>query len=138
MAWKTLDDMDLKGKRVLTRVDINVPMDGPVITDATRIEKIVPTVKTILAAGGLPILLAHFGRPKGKAVPEMSLARLIPTLHSSLQTTVGFAEDCIQELEDGIPQLLLLAVTPPQHFTSLPCFLPHDCNSCTHAAYPFK
>ena len=95
MAWKTLDNMDLKGKRVLTRVDINVPMDGPVVTDATRIEKIVPTVKTILAAGGLPILLAHFGRPKGKAVPEMSLARLIPTLHSSLQTTVGFAEDCI-------------------------------------------
>ena len=95
MAWKTLDNMDLQGKRVLTRVDINVPMDGPVVTDATRIEKIVPTVKTILAAGGLPILLAHFGRPKGKAVPEMSLARLIPALHSSLQTTVGFAGDCI-------------------------------------------
>ncbi len=95
MAWKTLDNMDLQSKRVLTRVDINVPMDGPVVTDATRIEKIVPTVKTILAAGGLPILLAHFGRPKGKAVPEMSLARLIPALHSSLQTTIGFAEDCI-------------------------------------------
>ncbi|MFL2786534.1 MAG: phosphoglycerate kinase [Paracoccaceae bacterium] len=95
MAWKTLDNMDLKSKRVLTRVDINVPMDGPVVTDATRIEKIVPTVKAILAAGGLPILLAHFGRPKGKVVPEMSLAHLIPTLQSSLQTTVGFAEDCI-------------------------------------------
>ena len=61
MAWKTLDNMDLKNKRVLTRVDINVPMDGARVTDATRIEKIVPTVKTILAAGGLPILLAHFG-----------------------------------------------------------------------------
>lgn len=95
MAWKTLDQIDLEGKKVLTRVDINVPMDGPVVTDATRIEKIVPTVKTILAAGGLPILLAHFGRPKGKVVPEMSLARLIPALQSSLQTTVAFAEDCI-------------------------------------------
>ena len=95
MAWKTLDQIDLEGKKVLTRVDINVPMDGPVVTDATRIEKIVPTVKTILAAGGLPILLAHFGRPKGKVVPEMSLARLIPALQSSLQTSVAFAEDCI-------------------------------------------
>ena len=95
MAWKTLDNMDLKNKRVLTRVDINVPMDGARVTDATRIEKIVPTVKTILAAGGLPILLAHFGRPKGKVVPEMSLRHLIPALQSALQTTIGFAEDCI-------------------------------------------
>ena len=94
MAWKTLDDMDLNGKKVLTRVDINVPMDGPVVTDATRIEKIVPTVKTILAAGGLPILLAHFGRPKGKVVPEMSLGHLIPALKSALQAPVAFAEDC--------------------------------------------
>mgnify|MGYP000273965634 FL=1 len=94
MAWKTLDNMDLKNKRVLTRVDINVPMDGARVTDATRIEKIVPTVKTILAAGGLPILLAHFGRPKGKVVPEMSLRHLIPALKSALQTPVAFAEAC--------------------------------------------
>jgi phosphoglycerate kinase len=65
MAWKTLDDMELGGKIVLTRVDINVPMDNGRVTDATRIERIVPTVKDILAKGGTPVLLAHFGRPKG-------------------------------------------------------------------------
>ncbi len=73
MAWKTLDDMDLDGKVVLMRVDINVPMEGGRVTDATRIEKIVPTVEDILAKGGKLVLLAHFGRPKGKVVPEMSL-----------------------------------------------------------------
>ncbi|MEM6897787.1 MAG: phosphoglycerate kinase, partial [Pseudomonadota bacterium] len=74
MAWKTLDEMDLKGRVVLTRVDINVPMQDGVVTDATRIERIVPTITDILTAGGTPVLLAHFGRPKGKPVPEMSLA----------------------------------------------------------------
>ena len=73
MAWKTLDDMDLRGKVVLTRVDINVPVEDGQVTDATRIERIVPTVKDILARGGKPVLLAHFDRPKGKVVPEMSL-----------------------------------------------------------------
>jgi phosphoglycerate kinase len=73
MAWKTLDDMELGGKIVLTRVDINVPMEDGRVTDATRIERIVPTMKDILAKGGKPVLLAHFGRPKGKPVPEMSL-----------------------------------------------------------------
>ena len=74
MGWKTLDDMDLNGKRVLTRVDINVPMEDGRITDATRIERIVPTISDIRGRGGSPVLLAHFGRPKGKHVPEMSLA----------------------------------------------------------------
>ena len=69
MAWKTLDDIDLKGKVVLTRVDINVPMDGATVTDTTRIEKIVPTVKGIQTKGGKVVLLAHFDRPKGKVVP---------------------------------------------------------------------
>ena len=73
MAWKTLDDMDLRGKVVLTRVDINVPVEDGKVTDATRIERIVPTIKDILAKGGKPVLLAHFDRPKGKVVPEMSL-----------------------------------------------------------------
>ena len=73
MAWKTLNDIDLTGKTVLVRVDINVPMENGVVTDATRIEKIVPTVKDIQAKGGKVVLLAHFDRPKGKVVPEMSL-----------------------------------------------------------------
>mgnify|MGYP000350826628 FL=1 len=95
MSWTTLDQMDLAGKRVLTRVDINVPMENGVVTDATRIERIVPTVKDILAAGGLPILLAHFGRPKGKRVPEMSLQPLVPALEAAFGCDVVFAADCI-------------------------------------------
>lgn len=96
MSWKTLDDMDLDGKTVLVRVDINVPLDDAGnVTDATRIERIVPTVKDILAAGGKPVLLAHFGRPKGKVVPEMSLKPLVPALESAFGVPVKFAEKCI-------------------------------------------
>ncbi|MFT3689280.1 phosphoglycerate kinase [Paenirhodobacter sp.] len=95
MAWKTLDDMDLAGKVVLVRVDINVPVENGVVTDATRIEKIVPTVTDILAKGGKPVLLAHFGRPKGKVVPEMSLKPLVPVLQKALGHPVIFAEDCV-------------------------------------------
>ncbi|MCA0994555.1 phosphoglycerate kinase [Alloyangia pacifica] len=91
MAWKTLDDMDLSGKRVLTRVDINVPVDGGVVTDATRIERVAPTVQDILSRGGTPVLLAHFGRPKGQVVPEMSLKILVPALEAAFGTTVNFA-----------------------------------------------
>ena len=95
MAWKTLDDMDLRGKVVLTRVDINVPVEDGQVTDATRIERIVPTVKDILAKGGKPVLLAHFDRPKGKVVPEMSLKVVLPALEAALGVPVAFAEDCV-------------------------------------------
>jgi phosphoglycerate kinase len=95
MAWKTLDEMDLAGKVVLVRVDINVPVENGVVTDATRIEKIVPTISDILAKGGKPVLLAHFGRPKGKVVPEMSLKPLVPALEKALGVKVAFAPDCI-------------------------------------------
>jgi phosphoglycerate kinase len=96
MAWKTLDDMELAGKVVLLRVDLNVPMENGAVTDATRIERIVPTVTDILSKGGKPVLLAHFGRPKGAVVPEMSLAAVVPALQAALpQTRVIFAEDCI-------------------------------------------
>ncbi|XDA96541.1 phosphoglycerate kinase [Sulfitobacter sp. LCG007] len=90
MAWKTLDDMDLDGKRVLVRVDINVPVEDGRVTDTTRIERIVPTVEDILAKGGIPILLAHFGRPKGKVVPEMSLRITLPALEKALGRSVTF------------------------------------------------
>ncbi|MCD1620922.1 phosphoglycerate kinase [Salipiger marinus] len=90
MAWKTLDDMDLDGKRVLTRVDINVPVDSGVVTDATRIERVAPTVQDILSRGGIPVLLAHFGRPKGQVVPEMSLQMLVPALKAAFGTEVLF------------------------------------------------
>ena len=68
MSWKTLNQMDLYGKRVLTRVDLNVPMVDGEIADATRIEKIVPTINEIIKKGGTPILLAHMGRPKAKDI----------------------------------------------------------------------
>lgn len=95
MAWKTLDDIDLAGKVVLTRVDINVPMEGGRVTDATRIEKIVPTVRDIQARGGKVVLLAHFDRPKGKVVPEMSLSHVQGALAQALGAKVVFGADCV-------------------------------------------
>ncbi len=90
MGWKTLDDMDLNGKRVLLRVDINVPVEEGRVTDATRIERIVPTVNDILSRGGKVTLLAHFGRPKGKVVEEMSLRQVLPALEKALSRDVAF------------------------------------------------
>ncbi|NOD87736.1 MULTISPECIES: phosphoglycerate kinase [unclassified Ruegeria] len=95
MGWKTLDDMDLNGKRVLVRVDINVPVVDGVVTDATRIQRIAPTVRDILAAGGKPILLAHFGRPGGERRENLSLKQLVPTLESTFGAPVLFAADCV-------------------------------------------
>jgi phosphoglycerate kinase len=103
MAWKTLDDMDLAGKRVLTRVDINVPLDNGVVTDATRITRIVPTIADILAKGGKPILLAHFGRPKGKPNPEMSLKLVQPALEAALGRKVIFMERPSRDQIDALP-----------------------------------
>lgn len=98
MAWKTLDDMDLNGKIVVTRVDINVPVDNGKVTDATRIERIKPTIEDILAKGGKPVLLAHFGRPKGQFVPEMSLRITLPALEEVLGRSVVFIERPSREL----------------------------------------
>lgn len=95
MSWKTIDDMDFNGKVALVRVDINVPVEAGRVTDATRIEKIVPTVKAIKEKGGKVVLLAHFGRPKGQAVPAMSLRVTLPALEAALGQNVAFAEDCI-------------------------------------------
>ena len=92
MGWKTLDDMNLDGKRVLVRVDINVPVEDGRVTDTTRIDRIVPTVRDIRDAGGTPILLAHFDRPKGKVVPEMSLKQVVPALEQALGTDVTFID----------------------------------------------
>jgi phosphoglycerate kinase len=95
MPWKTLDDVAMAGKVVLVRVDINVPMEGDVVTDMTRIDKIKPTVEDIIAKGGKVVLLAHFDRPKGKVVPEMSLGRLVDALAGSLGRKVVFGADCV-------------------------------------------
>jgi phosphoglycerate kinase len=98
MAWKTLDDVALAGKTVLVRVDINVPMDNGRVTDATRIEKIVPTLEDIIARGGKVVLLAHFDRPKGKVVPEMSLSHVVPALEAATGRKVVFGADCIGDV----------------------------------------
>jgi phosphoglycerate kinase len=110
MGWKTLDDMDLAGKTVLCRVDINVPMETGRVTDATRIEKIVPTVTDILNKGGKPVLLAHFDRPKGKVVPEMSLRHVLPALEHALGRAVVFMERPDRASLDALPQDTVILV----------------------------
>ena len=95
MTFKTLDDHDLAGKRVLVRVDLNVPMEDGRVTDATRIERVLPTLREIAGKGGRIALLSHFGRPKGRIVPEMSLAPVAPVLAQMLGSAVSFGSDCI-------------------------------------------
>ncbi len=90
MTWKTLDDMDFAGKRALVRVDINVPVENGKVTDTSRIERIVPTVKDIQAKGGKVILMAHFGRPKGQVVPEMSIKHIAQTVADVIGGNVNF------------------------------------------------
>ncbi|WP_341992567.1 phosphoglycerate kinase [Azorhizobium sp. AG788] len=96
-TFRTLDDADLAGKRVLVRVDLNVPMDGGRVTDDTRIQAILPTIRAITGAGGKAILLAHFGRPKGQRDASQSLAPVVPALAESLGQDVAFADDCVGE-----------------------------------------
>ncbi|MEO1702668.1 MAG: phosphoglycerate kinase [Pseudomonadota bacterium] len=98
MTFKTLDDLtDVSGKRVMVRVDLNVPMQDGVVTDTTRIQRIVPTIQELSDKGAKVILLAHFGRPKGQIVPEMSLRPVAPSLEQALDHRVDFASDCIGE-----------------------------------------
>ena len=89
-GFKTLDDLDLRGKRVLLRADLNVPVADGKVTDATRIERIVPTINAIIAAGGKAILLSHFGRPKGGPDPEMSLEQVCSAVATVTGHPVGF------------------------------------------------
>ncbi|MGH6997230.1 MAG: phosphoglycerate kinase, partial [Phenylobacterium sp.] len=97
MAFKTLDDADLAGQRALVRVDINVPTAEGKVTDDTRLRAILPTIAKLRAGGAKVILLAHFDRPKGKVVPEMSLKPLAQPLADLLDAPVAFAADCIGE-----------------------------------------
>jgi phosphoglycerate kinase len=103
MTWKTLDDMDLNGKIVLTRVDINVPMEDGRVTDATRIERIKQTIDDIVSKGGKPVMLAHFGRPKGQYVAEMSLSHIMPAVTETLGREVIFIEKPSREALDALP-----------------------------------
>jgi phosphoglycerate kinase len=95
-SFRTLDDVDVKGKRVLVRVDLNVPMDSGKVTDATRLERIAPTITSISDKGGKVILLAHFGRPKGRD-EKNSLKPVAAALANVLNKQIAFADDCIGE-----------------------------------------
>ena len=117
MSYKTLDDLDVAGKRVLVRVDFNVPMADGRVTDATRLERALPTINDLRERQAKVILLSHFGRPKGERHPEMSLAPVATALSGMTGQDVQFAEDCTGEeaavavaaLKDG--DILLLENT---------------------------
>jgi phosphoglycerate kinase len=91
----TLDEVDVKDKRILLRVDLNLPMENGRVSDATRIERVLPTIQELSKKGGKVILLAHFGRPKGRRLEEDSLRQILPTLEQYLNQTVAFADDCV-------------------------------------------
>ena len=95
MTFKTLDDLQVKGKRVLVRADLNVPMEDGKVTDATRIQRQAPTIKELAEKGARVIVLSHFDRPKGKVVPSMSLKPLAQPLSDAVGRRIAFADDCI-------------------------------------------
>jgi phosphoglycerate kinase len=113
-AFKTLDDVDVRGKIVLVRGDLNVPVDDGHVSDTTRLDRLAPTIDEIADKGGRVVLLSHFGRPKG-VTPEFSLQTIVlPALEEVLERPVAFAGDCVgpvaeaavKALKDG--QILLL------------------------------
>lgn len=116
-TFNTLDDLDCKGKKVLLRGDLNVPMHDGKITDTTRLDRLVPTLQELVKKGAKVILCSHFARPKGKVVPEMSLKPVGEALSSILKQPVAFANNCIgpdaqkavNALKDG--QIVLLENT---------------------------
>ena len=97
--FRTLDDVDVKGKRVLLRVDLNVPMESGRVTDTTRLERVGPTITEISSKCGKVILLAHFGRPKGRD-PKESLKPVAAALSAVIKKPVLFADDCVGDVAD--------------------------------------
>ncbi len=95
MSYRTLDGLDVAGKRVLLRADLNVPVRDGRITDLTRIERLSPTIRELAEKGARVIVCSHFDRPKGKRVPEMSLAPMAVALGEVLGQSVAFADDCL-------------------------------------------
>jgi phosphoglycerate kinase len=98
--FRTLDHVDVKGKRVLVRVDLNVPLEHGVVTDATRIERVAPALTELADAGAKVILLSHFGRPKGKRDPKDSLKPVAAEVAHVVKRPVKFVEDCIGEVAE--------------------------------------
>jgi phosphoglycerate kinase len=91
----TIDDIELAGKRVLTRVDFNVPLDGGKVADDTRITASIPTIQKLVTSGGKAVLMSHLGRPKGEVKPEFSLEPVAKRLSQLMGRQVIFANDCI-------------------------------------------
>ena len=98
----TVEDLDLKGKRVLMRVDFNVPLESGKVANDKRIRAALPTIKYITNAGGQLILMSHLGRPKGKRLPEMSLEPCVTVLNALLGRKVKFVDDCIGETVETV------------------------------------
>jgi phosphoglycerate kinase len=94
-TFRTIDDLDVAGKRVLVRADFNVPMKDGVVTSTTRIERQAPTINDLVAKGAKVIICSHFDRPKGKVVPSMSLKPVAAALSKIINKPVAFAEDCV-------------------------------------------
>ena len=92
--FRTLDDVDVSGKRVLMRVDLNVPVENGRVSDLTRIERVAPTISEVADKGGKVILLSHFGRPKGRDAAQ-SLKPVAPAIANVLKRPVAFADDCV-------------------------------------------
>lgn len=100
MNIKTINDLDVDGKRVLVRADMNVPMRDGKVSDATRIERTIPTLRELSDMGAKVIVMCHFGRPKGERVAEMTLKPVADELARLLGKDVAFANDCIGEDAD--------------------------------------
>ena len=108
--FKTLADLPLAGKVVLTRIDINVPVENGRVTDTTRIDKVAPTILKISEQGGKPVLLAHFGRPKGQPHPDMSLRVTVPALEQALGKPVTFMERPDRDAINATPDDAIILV----------------------------
>jgi phosphoglycerate kinase len=93
--FHTLDDLEVRGKRVLLRADLNVPLKDGVVTDATRIERLAPTIDALAEKGAKIVVMSHFGRPQGRPDPTFSLRPLVLPLARAIGRPVAFAEDCI-------------------------------------------
>src|SRR5947208_10523275 len=105
-AVRTLDDIEVKGKRVLVRLDLNVPMKDGKVADSLRIERQVPTLRELSDKGARVIVLSHFDRPKGKRVASLSLAPIAPALAEAVCRPVAFADYCIgDQAKDAVAQL---------------------------------
>jgi phosphoglycerate kinase len=103
---KTIDDIDVNGKRVLVRVDFNVPLMDGKVSDDTRIQAALPTIRYLLDREAIIILCSHLGRPKGEVKPEFSLKPVSSYLEKLLGLPVAFAEDCIGPLAQDAVQVL--------------------------------